>query len=206
MAVNITEIGTVYNVLEGLVIGALDEQYEAGRIKGAEYATVLESVTSTLMQLALKAVQQQPKIDADVLSLKVNSFALLADTNTEVELAQAKILLTREEIDTAGLQEAATKQKTTDIALASAADVALKEAQKLYILAQQDEENAKADLLDKQALYYPKMTRLQMTEQGATLWAMYLAGEVSATAYEDLLLMIKTSVDSLAHINYTPIP
>jgi len=64
MAVDIAQIGTVYDSLETKIKATLDEQWNSGRLTGSDYATVLSSTLNNALSLAVKTVQEQPSIDA----------------------------------------------------------------------------------------------------------------------------------------------
>ena len=66
MAVDITQIGSVYDSLEAKIKATLDEQWNNGRLTGSDYAQVLSSTLNTAMNLAVQAVQKQPESDANV--------------------------------------------------------------------------------------------------------------------------------------------
>ena len=68
MAVNIEEVGIVYNKFMdttegslGLVLASIQAEFDAGRIAGTEYATVYLGAVQTAMQLAINSVQTQEK-------------------------------------------------------------------------------------------------------------------------------------------------
>ena len=85
MAVDITQIGSVYDSLEAKIKATLDEQWNNGRLTGSDYAQVLSSTITQAMQLAVQSVQTQPEIDAKV--AKVDSDKLIAETQSANDTA-----------------------------------------------------------------------------------------------------------------------
>ena len=95
MAVNVTEISTVYDSLEAKIKATLDDQWDKGRLTGSDYAQVLSSTLATAMNLAVGSVQKQPMLD--------EQFSLATDTHAyKVALSQNqadKVLADKQYVD-----------------------------------------------------------------------------------------------------------
>ena len=66
MAVNITEIGTVYNALETKVNNTLTTMFESYNITAEGKAQVLSNAITTMLQLSVSSTQQQETITKDI--------------------------------------------------------------------------------------------------------------------------------------------
>jgi len=66
MAVNITEIGTVYNALETKVNNTLTTMFESYNITAEGKAQVLSNAIATMLQLSVSSTQQQETITKDI--------------------------------------------------------------------------------------------------------------------------------------------
>ena len=176
MAVNIAEIGTVYDALETKIVGTLTTEYDAGRLKGKEYSEVMTAAISALISSSVMSVLEQPLKDAQVLDMKVKDFVALAESEKERELKDAQILLAQSQvtyenakIESLGVHDAIDKADST-------ANLALKGAQKVLIELQQVTEDAKAALTDRQTLGYNDQTRVKRAEILNNTVGMFGAG------------------------------
>lgn len=66
MAVNTTEIDTVFTSMMGSVKNRLDVYYDETIIDSEVYAKVLAGIMQSTLQLATQTVQQQPVLDSQV--------------------------------------------------------------------------------------------------------------------------------------------
>lgn len=66
MAVNTTEIMTVYDTMIAKIKSTLDAEFDANRLTSDLYAKALISAMQQTLQLATSTVQQQPVLDAQV--------------------------------------------------------------------------------------------------------------------------------------------
>ena len=201
MAVNIAEIGTVYDALETKIVGTLTTEYDAGRLKGKEYAEVITAAISALISSSVTSVLEQPvkeaqvsgmKVkevieqadsekerelkDAQMLDIKVKDFVALAESEKERELKDAQILLAQAQVDT-------EDGKLTSMVLHDRLDEAeakinteLKNAQKSLIQAQEVTEDAKATLTDRQTAGYDDQARVKRAEILNNTIGMFGAG------------------------------
>lgn len=176
MAVDVTQIGTVYQALMGNAENTLTEQFDAGYIKGADYATVLGQVMTSAMQLATTATLDQPLKDAQVLDMKVKDFVMLAESEKDRQLKDAQILLAGSQvtyenakIESLGIHDAIDQATNT-------ADLALKGAQKVLIEKQQATEIAKETLTERQTTGYNDQTRVKRAEILNNTVGMFGAG------------------------------
>ena len=177
MAVDIAEIAVVYEALMGNASNTLTEQFDAGYIKGADYATVLSQVMTSVMQLATSATLDKPLKDAQVLDMKVKDYALLANTQKDIELKDMEIakatkdaLFIDAKINSLGIEDAIKQAQST-------ADVATKGAQLTLITAQTGGENAKTLLTERQKEYYNDQKMLKVLDSAANALGMYAAGD-----------------------------
>lgn len=92
MAVNTTEIASVYDVLIGKVKQTLDAEYDSNKITSDSYATALVASMQQVAQIAVSAVQQQPTLDAQ-------SAEILAATTRSDNESSKKVLLLQEQIE-----------------------------------------------------------------------------------------------------------
>ena len=202
MAVNIVEIGTVYDALETKIVGTLTTEYDAGRLKGKEYSEVMTAAISALISSSVSSVLEQPVKDAQVdlieeqitssiaetavkeamkdaqiLDLKVKDYALLANTQKDIELKDMEIakaskdaLFIDAKINSLGIEDAIKQSQST-------ADVATKGAQLTLITAQTSGENAKTLLTGRQKDYYDDQKMLKVLDSAANALGMYAAGD-----------------------------
>ena len=182
MAVDVTQIGVVYQALMGNAENTLTEQFDAGYIKGADYATVLSQVMTSAMQLATTATLDQPLKDAQVLDMKVKDFVMLAESEKDRQLKDAQIELANSQID---MEDG--KIKSLDLhdrldAADNAMNLELKQAQKDLILLQQTTEDSKAALTDRQILGYNDQTRVKRAEILGNTIGMFGAGGTAIPA------------------------
>jgi len=84
MAVDTTQIGSVYDSLETKIKATLDEQWNNGRLTGSDYAQVLSGTLTQAMQLAVQSVQNQPTIDADIATKNAQKTLIDQQKITEV--------------------------------------------------------------------------------------------------------------------------
>ena len=111
MAVDIQQIGSVYDSLESKIKATLDEQWGHGRLTGSDYAQVLSSTITQAMQLAVQSVQNQSEIDAKI-----------AETNAQTSLL--------------GSQKSKVDSDKLIAEAQSAKDLELKDERKTQIIAQ----------------------------------------------------------------------
>ena len=88
MAVNTTDIGTVFSSMMGNINTELTTLYTAKVIDAEIYAKVISSLTQSIMQLATQTVQQQPQVDATVEKLIADK---LFTQTQEIELSNSVI-------------------------------------------------------------------------------------------------------------------
>ena len=163
MLVDVEQIGTVYDTLMGKAEATLVEQYDSGRIKADGLASALAAVMSMAMQTSVQVVQNQPRVDAEVLASKVQGFVALANSQKDVELKDAQIVA----------QQSETAIKETQ----STADAELKASQKLLIDAQKSTEGAKLTLTNRQATAYDDQRKVKKAEvYGNTVGMVFASG------------------------------
>lgn len=182
MAVDIAEIAVVYEALMGNASNTLTEQFDAGYIKGPDYATVLAQVMTSAMQLATSATLDKPLKDAQVLDMKVKDFVMLAESEKDRQLKDAQILLAGSQvtyenakIESLGIHDAIDQADST-------ANLALKGAQKVLIEKQQQTEIAKETLTERQTLGYNDQTRVKRAEILGNTIGMFGAGGTAIPA------------------------
>ena len=179
MAVNIAEIGVVYDALETKIVGTLTTEYDAGRLKGKEYAEVMTAAISALISSSVTSVLEQPVKDAQVLDMKVKDFVALAESEKERELKDAQILLAQSQIDMEKSKIASLSLHDTLDQADHAANIELKAAQKNLIQAQELTEDAKAALTERQTLGYNDQARVKRAEILNNTVGMFGAGGTS---------------------------
>ena len=182
MAVDIAQIGTVYDALETKIVGTLTTEYDAGRLKGKEYSEVMTAAISALISSSVMSVLEQPVKDAQVLDMKVKDFVALAESEKERELKDAQILLASSQIDM-------EDTKITSLTLHDeldradhAANIELKMAQKSLIQTQEVTEDAKATLTERQTLGYNDQARVKRAEILNNTVGMFGAGGTAVPA------------------------
>lgn len=182
MAVNIAEIGTVYDALETKIVGTLTTEYDAGRLKGKEYSEVMTAAISALISSSVMSVLEQPIKDAQVLDMKVKDFVALAESEKERQLKDAQIALASSQvtyenakITSLGIHDAIDEADST-------ANIALKGVQKTLIELQQVTEDAKASLTDRQTLGYNDQARVKRAEILNNTVGMFGAGGTAVPA------------------------
>ena len=208
MAVDITQIGTVYDALETKIVGTLTTEYDAGRLKGKEYAEVMTAAISALISSSVTSVLEQPVKDAQVLDMKVKDFVALAESEKERELKDAQILLAQSQvtyenakITSLGVHDAIDQADST-------ANLALKGAQKTLIELQQVTEDAKASLTERQTLGYNDQARVKRAEILNNTVGMFGAGgtAIPTSLTEHALAAAKAvSTEALVVAPLTPV-
>ena len=182
MAVDITQIGTVYDALETKIVGTLTTEYDAGRLKGKEYAEVMTAAISALISSSVTSVLEQPVKDAQVLDMKVKDFVALAESEKERELKDAQVSLAKSQvtyenakITSLGIHDAIDEADST-------ANLALKGAQKVLIEKQQLTEVAKETLTKRQVAGYDDQRRVKKAEVLNNSVGMFGAGGTTIPA------------------------
>ena len=182
MAVDITQIGTVYDALETKIVGTLTTEYDAGRLKGKEYAEVMTAAISALISSSVTSVLEQPVKDAQVLDMKVKDFVARAESEKERELKDAQVLLAQSQvtyenakITSLGIHDAIDQADST-------ANLALKGAQKVLIEKQQSTEIAKEALTERQTAGYDDQRRVKKAEVLNNSVGMFGAGGTTVPA------------------------
>lgn len=66
MAVDIVQIGTVYDALSTKATGTMQTLFDSNEITSDDKGKVISNVIATVLQLSVKAVQDQPVQDAQV--------------------------------------------------------------------------------------------------------------------------------------------
>ena len=92
MAFNVDEYNKIFEAVKSNSIEVLDEEYKAGKITGAEYATVLSEILKSIVAQTAGMQQAQEKLEAET-ALKNNEVV------KENELKDAKIKLILKQID-----------------------------------------------------------------------------------------------------------
>ena len=146
MAVNTTDIGTVFDSLIGKQVAILDIQYDNNRIDSDVYAKALISLLSSTLQLATTTVEQDALIEAQAAEV-------LAATIRQNAQSAKDLLLKDEQINMSTAQQATELKKALDIVSTtsvrdaqSAKDLLVKQEQIDMSIAQQATEAKK--LLD----------------------------------------------------------
>ena len=111
MAVDIAEIAVVYEALMGNASNTLTEQFDAGYIKGHDYATVLAQVMTSAMQLATSATLDKPLKDAQVDLINEQISASISETKIKEDTKDAQVDLINEQI---AASVATTTRENTD--------------------------------------------------------------------------------------------
>ena len=182
MAVNIAEIGVVYDALETKIVGTLTTEYDAGRLKGKEYAEVMTAAISALISSSVTSVLEQPVKDAQVLDMKVKDFVALAESEKERELKDAQILLAQSQVTYENAKIESLQLHDTLDQADNVANSALKGAQKILIDKQQDTEVAKKLLTERQTTGYNDQTRVKRAEILNNTIGMFGAGGTALPA------------------------
>ena len=209
MAVNIVEIGSVYDALETKISETLTSQYDMGRLKGAEYADVLAASMAALINASVQTVQQQPLTDAQVEQAAAQTNLIITETGIK-EVQSAKDLLlkdaqvldmkvkdyatlanTQKDIELKDAQVLTEQQRRASMVIEdgvkqaqSEADLDTKGAQKLLIENQTSTEAEKALLTTRQKDFYDDQKELKVMEAAGNAIGMYAAG--SGTVPEKL--------------------
>lgn len=170
MIVNVEEMGKVYDELGKKVISTLEALLNSFAITEKERAQVISSTISSLIQVSVSSVLDQPVKDAQIsaskaqeLASKVQGFVALANSQKENELKEAQ-------------KELANTQKdifTREIVIKEAQntkDSLLKDAQKTFIDMQKETEVERKALLIRQKDFY--------NDQGKMKEAEFLSGMV----------------------------
>ena len=158
MAVNILEMGTVYDALELKIIGTLTTEYDAGRLKGKEYSEVMTAAISALISSSVSSVLEQPVKDAQVNLIEEQILASTASTTRENTDSEKKRELIDEQIlestSETAVKEAMKEAQVLDLKVKdfvllaeSEKDRQLKDAQVMLAYAQVTAENAKVSSL-----------------------------------------------------------
>ena len=113
MAVNITEIGSVYDTLMGKVTNTLVQQYDANRLDNATFGQVMSNAIIAVIQNSVIAVQNQPKIDAEISATSAQASAVTAQSTADTALKTKQGLLIDAQINTEVEKKLlTTRQKT----------------------------------------------------------------------------------------------
>ena len=113
MAVNTTEIGTVYDALEGKMLDTLENLFNAYEIDATQKATVIAQGLTTILNLSVQSVQQQPLTDAQVSASSAQASAVTAQSNADTALKTKQGSMIDAQILTEGAKKLQTERQTT---------------------------------------------------------------------------------------------
>lgn len=176
MAVDTTELSTVYDKLIGMAKKTINAQYEEGRLVGTDFAETLNAAIAAAMQLSLSSVQGQPVLDGQVLDSKVKSFVALANAQKDIEIKDMEIQLATAQIGTENAKQASIVVDDTVKQAISNADTPLKVAQKELINLQAETEVKKESLTTRQNAAYDDVRANEKVDALANVAGMYAAG------------------------------
>ena len=176
MAVDTTELSTVYDKLIGMAKKTINAQYEEGRLVGTDFAETLNAAIAAAMQLSLSSVQGQPVLDGQVLDSKVKSFVALANAQKDIEIKDMEIQLATAQIGTENAKQASIVVDDTVKQAISNADTPLKVAQKELIDLQAETEVKKELLTTRQNVAYDDVRANEKVDALANVAGMYAAG------------------------------
>jgi len=193
MAVDTQSIEALYDSLEGKIKATLDKQWNEGRLTGSDYAQVLSSTLTEAMQLAVKTVQNQPVVDAQI----AESNAKIAEINAQISLIGSQKQLEDSKLITEQKQQnildkqaldiveatalkaeeiSASQAKTTIAQIQSAKDALIKDAQKELISQQSLTEAYRREFVSRQTTAYDDKLRIEEAKQLANVTGMFGAG------------------------------
>ena len=202
MAVNIAEIGTVYDALEAKMDGTLEKFLSKYTISEPQKAQIVSASIVALLEISTKTVQNQPLIDAQVAQANAQigeSNAQTAAINSEKaikEAQSAKDLLTKDaQVAHFSAQTAAINSEKAIKEAQSAKDLLTKDAQVGVINAQKDVEIEKKSLTIRQKDFYNDQLRM---EEGKNLSTITMGALQSGTTLPSGLL--ETTLNAVASI------
>lgn len=187
MAVDTTELSTVYDKLIGMAKKTINAQYEEGRLVGTDFAETLNAAIAAAMQLSLSSVQGQPVLDGQVLDSKVKSFVALANAQKDIEIKDMEIQLATAQIDTENAKQASMAVDDTVKQAISNADTPFKVAQKELINLQAATEVKKELLTTRQNVAYDDVRANEKVDALANAAGMYAAGGSISVGLETAL-------------------
>lgn len=187
MAVDTTELSTVYDKLIGMAKKTINAQYEEGRLVGTDFAETLNAAIAAAMQLSLSSVQGQPVLDGQVLDSKVKSFVALANAQKDIEIKDMEIQLATAQIDTENAKQASMAVDDTVKQAISNADTPFKVAQKELINLQAETEVKKELLTTRQNVAYDDVRANEKVDALANAAGMYAAGGSISVGLETAL-------------------
>ena len=198
MAVDTTELRTVYDKLIGMAKKTINAQYEEGRLVGTDFAETLNAAIAAAMQLSLSSVQGQPVLDGQVLDSKVKSFVALANAQKDIEIKDMEIQLATAQIATENAKQASMKVDDTIKQAISNADTPMKVAQKELINLQAESEVKKESLTTRQDAAYGDVRANERVDALANAAGMYAAGGSISEVLEGMLK--QTILDAQARV------
>lgn len=187
MAVDTTELSTVYDKLIGMAKKTINAQYEEGRLVGTDFAETLNAAIAAAMQLSLSSVQGQPVLDGQVLDSKVKSFVALANAQKDIEIKDMEIQLATAQIYTENAKQASMAVDDTVKQAISSADTPFKVAQKELINLQAETEVKKELLTTRQKTAYDDVRANEKVDALANAAGMYAAGGSISVGLETAL-------------------
>ena len=87
MVVDTVAIGTVYDALAGKMIDTLETLFNSHEVDATQKATVIAQGLTTILNLSVNSVQQQPLTDAQAAAVTAQSAA-----DTSIKLAQKGLI------------------------------------------------------------------------------------------------------------------
>ena len=197
MAVNIVEIGTVYDALETKIVGTLTTEYDAGRLKGKEYSEVMTAAISALISSSVTSVLEQPVKDAQVNLIEEQIAASISETAVKEAMKDAQVNLIEEQIlastaDTIRNDAESIKKIAlmTEQITASQADTNVKEAMK------------NAQVLDMKVKDYALLANTQkdielkdMEIAKASKDALFIDAKINSLGIEDAIKQSQSVAD-----------
>ncbi len=150
---DIAQINSVYDDLAHKIKTDLDEQFNRGRIKGTDYATVYSNLMNTILQLSFDAPLKDTQVLAEQEQINVQKKQeLLIDAQTDG---------VREDIKVKQKQEALIEAQTQD----ANENVILKKAQEALYRAQ-------TDVAERQKQSYDDSIRLKLFKAQMDTWGI----------------------------------
>jgi len=196
VAVDTTELSTVYDKLIGMAKKTINAQYEEGRLVGTDFAETLNAAIAAAMQLSLSSMQGQPVLDGQVLDSKVKSFVALANAQKDIEIKDMEIQLATAQINTENAKQASMVVDDTVKQEISNADTPFKAVQKELITLQAATEVKKEILTTRQKAAYDDVRANEKLDALANAAGMYAAGGSISEGLENDLKAAVVAVEA----------
>lgn len=114
MAVDITEIGSVYDALEGKAVGTMQKLFDMNTVRSQDKANIISNAINNLIQTSAQLVQRQPMLDQQLEEAQQGQASRVANLAKQGVILDKQALKLDKEITMTEAQTDAITQQVID--------------------------------------------------------------------------------------------